>query len=134
MKIIYGPKGTGKTQKAVDRANITVKTAKGNVLFVSDTDKNMYDLDHGVKFIDTSKFNVQSQDAFRGFLTGLVAANADNELIFIDSITGITDLGLADLEETFNTMVWLEKNYGIEFVLTVSGKKAELPKFVSIYA
>jgi hypothetical protein len=90
MKIIYGPKGTGKTQMAIDGANDALLTAKGNVLFVADTAKNSLSLKPQIKFIDASKFDIQGQEGFRGFLKGLVAANADNELIYIDSIKRIT--------------------------------------------
>ena len=68
MKIIYGPKGTGKTQKAIDSANAAAQTAKGHVLFVADTDKNMYDLDRAVRFIDAGRFDIRGQEGFRGFL------------------------------------------------------------------
>ncbi len=131
MKIIYGPKGTGKTQQAIDAANDAVKNAKGHVLFVADTDKNMYDLDRAIRFIDAGKFDIQGQEGFRGFLKGLVAANADNDLIYIDSIKRITKTELADLKDIFTAMAWLEENYGVEFVLTCSGELADLPEFIT---
>lgn len=134
MKIIYGPKGTGKTQKAIDSANAAAQTAKGHVLFVADTDKNMYDLDRAVRFIDAGRFDIRGQEGFRGFLKGLVAANADNDLVYIDSIKRITKTELSELKELFAAMEWLEKEYGVEFVLTCSGELKDLPEFIAKYA
>ena len=131
MKIIYGPKGTGKTQMAIDGANAAAESAKGHVLYVADTAKNMYDLKHAVRFIDVSKFEIQGGDGLRGFLKGLVAANADNELIYIDSIKRITKTELADLENIFTAMEKLEKDFDVEFVLTCSGEKETLPAFIT---
>ena len=131
MKIIYGPKGTGKTQIAVDGANAAAETAKGHVLYVADTAKNMYDLKHAVRFIDVSKFDIKGEDGLRGFLKGLVAANADNETIYIDSIKRITKTELNDLSNIFAAMEVLEKDFDVEFVLTCSGDKDTLPAFIT---
>ena len=131
MKIIYGPKGTGKTQMAIDGANAAAETAKGHVLFVADTAKNMYDLKHAVRFIDVSKFDIKGEDGLRGFLKGLVAANADNETIYIDSIKRITKTELNDLSNIFAAMEVLEKEFNVEFVLTCSGDKDTLPAFIT---
>ena len=35
IKLIYGEKGTGKTKIILDSINDSVKTAKGNVVFIS---------------------------------------------------------------------------------------------------
>ena len=131
MKIIYGPKGTGKTQMAIDGANAAAETAKGHVLYVADTAKNMYDLKHAVRFIDVSKFDIKGEDGLRGFLKGLVAANADNETIYIDSIKRITKTELNDLSNIFAAMEVLEKDFDVEFVLTCSGDKDTLPAFIT---
>jgi hypothetical protein len=130
MKIIYGPKGTGKTQMAIDGANDALLTAKGNVLFVADTAKNSLSLKPQIKFIDASKFDIQGQEGFRGFLKGLVAANADNELIYIDSIKRITKKELSELNDIFVALEWIEANYDVEFILTCSGDKNSLPDFI----
>ena len=69
-------------------------------------------------------------EGFRGFLKGIVAANGDNEYIFIDGIARITDKPLNELENIFNAMETLEKEKGVKFVLTVSATKEDLPEFV----
>ena len=36
MKIIYGPKGTGKTKAIIESANSAIDIAKGHVIFIRD--------------------------------------------------------------------------------------------------
>ena len=133
MQIIYGPKGTGKTKAIIDQANSALDVAKGNVLFVTDTKKNSITLNHNIKFIDSTDFEIQGADGFRGFLKGLVAASGDNEYIFVDGISRITGKALGELSNIFGAIDKLEQDYGVKFVLTCSASKEDLPSFVLKY-
>ena len=134
MKIFYGPKGTGKTKAIIDFANQILDQAKGHVIFVTDTKRYSLDLKHQIRLIDTTDFDIKGVDGFRGFVKGLVAANGDNEYIFIDGISRITNAPLSELANIFEAMETLEANYGVKFVLTCSAAKEELPDFVDKYA
>lgn len=130
MKIIYGPKGTGKTKAIIDQANALLETAKGHVVFVTDTKRYNYDLKYQIRLLDVTSFDIKGEDGFRGFLKGLVAANADNEYIFVDGIARITGKPVAELDDIFTAMEMLEKEFAVNFILTVSAAKEELPEFV----
>ncbi len=130
MRIIYGPKGTGKTKIIIDSANETLETAKGHIVFITDSKKNSINLKYQIRFLDTSEFAIQGQDGFRGFLKGIVAANGDNEYIYIDGIARITEKPLGELENIFDAMEKLENDFGVKFVLTCSAAKEDLPDFV----
>lgn len=133
MKIIYGPKGTGKTKAILDSANKTLDTAKGHVVFVTDTNRYAYDLSNQIRYLDVKSFDVVGEDGFRGFLKGLVAANGDNEYIYIDGIARITGKELAGLDNIFAAIEKLEKDFGVKFVLTCSAAKEDLPSFIAKY-
>ncbi len=130
MKIIYGPKGTGKTKAIIESANKALETAKGHIIFITDTNRYTRELKYQIRFLDVTGFDVQGEDGFRGFIKGIVAANGDNEIIFIDGIARITGKELGCLESIFSAMEKLEKDYGVKFVLTCSAEKEDLPKFV----
>ncbi len=134
MQIICGPKGTGKTKAIIDGATKALEKAKGHVVFITNTNRYAYDLNYQIRFINTEDFDIQGMEGFRGFLKGIVAANGDNEYIFIDGIARITDKPLAELENIFDAMATLEKEKGVKFVLTVSAAKEDLPEFVLKYA
>ncbi len=133
MKIIYGPKGTGKTKAIIDSANNVLDSAKGHVIFVTDTTRYTYDLNNKIRYIDVTGFDIVCEGGFRGFIKGLVAANGDNEYIYIDGIARITGKSLDELEKIFNAMEKLEQLYSVKFVLTCSCAKEDLPSFILKY-
>ncbi len=130
MKIIYGPKGTGKTKAIIDGALETVKSTKGEVVFITDSNRYAFDLKYPIRFINTSEFEIKGMDGFRGFIKGLVAANADNEQIFIDGIARICEKPLLELQNIFDAMEVLENKFGVNFTLTCSSEKEDLPEFI----
>ena len=133
MKIIYGPKGTGKTKAIIESANQALDTAKGHVVFVTDTTRYTYDLNNQIRYLDVTGFDIVGEDGFRGFIKGIVAANGDNEYIYIDGIARITGKPLAELNSIFTAIEKLESDYGVKFVLTCSASKEDLPAFILKY-
>ncbi len=133
MKIIYGPKGTGKTKTILESANKVLDSAKGHVIFVTDTTRYTYDLSNQIRYIDVTGYDIACEGGFRGFIKGLVAANGDNEYIYIDGISRITGKPLGELEKIFNAMEKLEQLYSVKFVLTCSCAKEDLPAFILKY-
>lgn len=133
MKIIYGPKGTGKTKAIIESANSAIDVAKGHVIFITDTKRYTHDIKYPIRFLDVTEFNVGGIDGLNGFLKGIVAANGDNEFIFLDGIARITNKCLCELEDVFVAMDKLEKDFGVKFVVTCSASKEDLPKFVLKY-
>ena len=133
MKIIYGPKGTGKTKAIIESANSALDQAKGHVIFITDTKRYTYDLKYQIRFLDVTEFDVQGSDRLRGFIKGIVAANGDNEYIFIDGIARIAKAELKDLGDIFTAMEKLETDFGVKFVVTCSAAKEDLPDFVLKY-
>ena len=108
MKIIYGPKGTGKTKQIIDLANGVLEQAKGHAVFITDTTRYTYDLKFQIKFLDVKAFGVKGEEAFTGFVKGIVAASGDNEYIFIDGIARICDKPLAEITGIFSEIEKLE--------------------------
>lgn len=133
MKIFYGPKGTGKTKAIIDYANEAKATAKGHIVFITDSDKYAFELKLPIRFLNSADFGVNSEEEFRGFIKGVVASNGDNEYVFIDGAARICNKPLQEIGSIYETMDSLEKEFGVKFVLTCSGAKEELPDFVLKY-
>lgn len=130
MKIFYGPKGSGKTKAIIDNANAVASSAKGHVVYITDNSRYSYELKLPIRFLDVSSFAIQGSDGLRGFLKGIVAANGDNEYVFVDGIARIAGKELKDLANVFEALEKLEKDFGVNFVLTISAAKEDLPDFV----
>ena len=78
IKIICGPKGSGKTKMLIEIANDAVATAKGHLVFITDTKRYMYDLKREIRFIDVTDYSVAGEDALCGFVKGTIAGSYDN--------------------------------------------------------
>ena len=134
IKLIYGPKGTGKTKKLIDSANAEAQTAKGLSVFITNTKRYMYDLNRAVRFIDVNDWAIAGEDALCGFVKGVAACNGDNEHIYIDGIARIAGKELADLAGIFYMLDKISGENGITITITCSCTKEEMPDFVAKYA
>ena len=85
VKLIVGPKGTGKTKSLVEKVKYAVDEENGCVVCL-EKDKNLtYDIPYTVRLIHASDYEFGSVDFFMGFISGLHAANYDITHIFIDN-------------------------------------------------
>ena len=133
IKIIYGPKGTGKTKILIDEANSKVPVAKGHMIFLSNTKRYMYDLQRDIRFIDTQDFQIAGEEALIGFVKGVVAANNDNEYLFIDGAARIAGKEIKDMAAFYYMLEKLSEENGLTVYVTCSCAKEDLPDFVAKY-
>ena len=133
IKIIFGPKGSGKTKRIIDAANAAVADAKGHLIFITDTKRYMYDLKRDVRFIDVTDYAVAGEDALCGFIKGAIACNYDNEYIFVDGVARIAGKDLKDMAAFYYMLDKLSETNGITIYVTCSCAKEDLPDFVAKY-
>ena len=131
IKIIYGPKGTGKTKIIIDEANSKIETAKGHLIFITNTKRYMYDLKREIRMIDTSDYQIAGEEALCGFVKGVVAANNDNEYLFIDGAARIAGKEIKDMPAFYYMLDKLSEENGLTVYVTCSADKGELPEFVT---
>lgn len=133
IKIIYGPKGTGKTKQLIDTANKNAQDAKGLSVFITDNKRCMYDLVRSVRFIDVKDYQVAGEDALCGFVKGVAACNSDHEYIYVDGVSRITGKKIDDLGGIFYMLDKVAGENDITIYITCSCEEAELPDFVKKY-
>lgn len=133
IQIIYGSKGSGKTKKIVELANTLAKDAKGTVVYLDRTNHRMHDLDTSIRLVDSSHYGLSTQSEVLAFVKGMLAANYDIELFFIDGLTRLLQCSINDLKEFYDGIDALSNEFGIKFVITASGAREELPEFISRY-
>lgn len=133
IKIVYGPKGSGKTKKIIDAANAAVSEAKGHLIFITDTKRYMYDLKRDIRFIDVTDYSVAGEDALCGFIKGAVAGNYDNEYIFVDGIARIAGKKLSEMAGIFYMLEKVSEMRNLQMYITCSCAKEELPDFIAKY-
>ncbi|GHU73944.1 hypothetical protein AGMMS49992_14050 [Clostridia bacterium] len=139
IKVIYGKKGSGKTKRIIDLANESIKEQKGDVLFLDDDNRYMFDLRHEIRFINAGEYGVHSGDTFYGFVGGLLAQNFDVSLIFVDAFLKLTgcakggEAAIKGLGWLFDKLKQIGSQHSVDFVLSVSGDPDTCPDFIKEY-
>ncbi|MCI8610044.1 MAG: hypothetical protein HFE73_10405 [Firmicutes bacterium] len=127
VKLLVGHKGSGKTKQMIDLANTSVENSKGSVIFINKNQRLMYDLKYRIRVICMEDFeHVTNCDEYIGFLYGIISLDHDIETIFIDSILKHADFKISDLPEFIDRLKEISKNYGMNFVVSVSAEKEEM--------
>ena len=131
INVISGEKGTGKTKIILDSVNESVKTAKGNVVFIQQKKGYSANIDFNVRCVYTEDYSVKGVAGLIGFIDGLMAGNSDIEYIFIDGILRIAECEVNELEAFASEANKLAKEYGVKFVITVSCASEQIPAFLA---
>lgn len=133
IKVVYGPKGMGKTKILIDTANKLAQEAKGVVVFIDSSSQLMYDLKHEVRFVNVSDFPLSGCDGFLGFVCGILSQNYDIEGIFIDGLNYITKQKAAELGNFLENLETVAEKVNIDFYITLNGMNEEVPEFLKKY-
>ena len=133
IQVIYGTKGSGKTKRILDLANKTIEEQHGDVVFVDDDNRYMFDLRHEVRFVNAGEYGMRSADMFFGFLCGMLAQNFDMKVVIIDAFLKLTKTPIAEMGWFFERLDEYSKAHGIDFVLSISLDEKDMPDFVKPY-
>ena len=133
ITLIYGEKGTGKTKQMIDGANASVAAAKGVVVYIDKDDSRMHDLDRNIRLVNTASYQVSTQEQVVAFVKGMLATNYDIEKIYVDGLAKIVKANLEDMQVVYDGLGKIATDYNVEFVISVSAAKENLPAFVSKY-
>lgn len=127
VKLLVGHKGTGKTKQIIELANNKIENSKGSVIFINKNSRLMYDLKYRIRVVCMEDYeHVTNSDEYIGFLYGIISSDHDIETIFIDSILKHADFSLGDVPEFLDRLEDISKNYGMDFVVSLSAEKEEM--------
>ncbi len=133
IQIIHGKKGSGKTKKILDMAIQSVKTANGDIVFVDDDTRYMYDLPHEIRFVNASEYGVNSPDMCLGFLSGMLTQNFDISIVFVDAFMKLVKVPADDLKPFFDRLNAISEAHHVDFVISASIDDAVAPDFLREY-
>ncbi len=130
IRLIYGKKGSGKSKKLLDLANAEVARATGNLVYLDDDNRCMYDLQHEIRFINTSDYGIDNIDQLYGFVCGILSGDFDISAIFIDGLKKMIKKHDGDLEALLKK---LDEKFGdVTAHIVISGSE-EAPEFLKKY-
>ncbi|WP_459128713.1 ATP-binding protein [Guggenheimella bovis] len=120
VQIIAGETGTGKSKRLISLANEAAKQSTGNILFIDDDNRNIFELDHAVRFINLEEFNIDQPATFYGFICGLLSGDYDIDTIFVDGLDYISSMDHNRLEEIFKTLTEISGKHEVKFVICIN--------------
>ncbi|WP_409967619.1 hypothetical protein RFF05_13680 [Bengtsoniella intestinalis] len=134
VKVILGVKGAGKTKTLIELINEAAKNEPGNVVCIEAKHNMTYSIPSSIRLIGAQEYQLDSYDAYRGFISGLYAGNYDIAQVFIDNLC--KTVGKEVNEETEAFLQWLQ-NFGqknnIRFVVTISADEADMSDEMKAY-
>lgn len=133
VKLIAGKKGSGKSKQMIQLANDEVKKSDGNIVYLDDNDRNIFDLDHNIRFIDISEYDIKSVDGFVGFISGMLSRDYDIDKIFIDGILKSVKTEVSLLPDIFKKLEMVSDKNDVRFYLSASHPITGLPNELEKY-
>ena len=127
VQFIVGQRGKGKTKQLIDKANTVVKEAKGNVDFLDRSAQHMYELNNKVRLINVNEFQLDSEDAFVGFVSGIISQDHDLEYLFLDSFLKLASLEGKPITDCIRKLDGLSEKYKVNIISSLSMSPDEVP-------
>lgn len=138
IRVILGDKGSGKTKRLIDLTNDALKHEHGNIIFIDDDKRYMYDLRHEIRFVDASEYPAAykcTAHEFLAFVCGMLSADFDLSLIAVDAFKKIVRTPLEDIEmeHFFEKLERVSSAHNCSFVLSIGSPEDEVPEYVRKY-
>lgn len=121
-----GQPGCGKTKILIDNANTSLKTAKGNIVFIDESDEGILELHHDIRYINISNFPIDSSQELVAFLYGLISSNNDIEYMFLDGLLNVYIMTDDEVYQWLEQIERLAKKHEIKFEISMS-RNGEIP-------
>ena len=133
IKLVIGPKGSGKTGRLVDTLNRLEKDA--NVVCLESGKRLDRQVKPFVRLVDVSEYPVRSYRDLLPFIAGISAKDFDIDEIYVDSINKVAkSSSLAELESFVQELEQFSRNHEIHVTMTLSVLLEELPESLRAYA
>ncbi len=127
VKLLVGHKGSGKTKSMIEMANDRVEKSDGSVVFINKNQRLMYDLKYKIRVVCMEEYEqITNSDEYIGFLYGIISADHDIEVIFIDSLLKHANVNVEDIPEFIARLRMISEEYKIEFIVSLSAEPSEI--------
>lgn len=133
IHLIVGKKGKGKTKLLLEKVNMEVKKATGNIVYLDKSTKHMYELSNKVRLINVSEYFISNSDEFIGFICGIISQDNDLEEMYFDSFLKVAKLEGQDILPVIKKLDMISEKYKVNFVISISLDEAELPEEIKSY-
>ena len=113
--------------------NAEIEATTGDVVFVDDDKRYMYDVKRQIRFVDVTEYDVNSAERLYGFICGILSQNFDITAIYIDAFMHMIRKDAEEIEDLFNNLKGIADKHNIKLVINVSAKTDVVPEFLKDY-
>jgi len=128
VQLICGHNGTGKTRRMIEKANKTIDSIQGKMVFLEANNRHIFDLDHRIRYINTKEYGLNNDEQFQGFVCGLIATDYDVEEVYIDGLYKIAQTGKDKLETVVEMLEFLSEKFNVKFIMSVNYDIEDIPE------
>ena len=107
-----------------------VKDIAGSIVYLDKSTKHMYELNNKVRLIDVSRYMIENESEFLGFVCGIISQDHDLEQMYFDSFLKIAALEDKDISAVVEKLERMSDFFQVDFILSVSRDESELPESV----
>ena len=132
VNLLTGQKGSGKTQQMIEAANKKAKECDGNVIFIKNSHNDTYSLSFDIRALCMSDYpSIRNVDDYTGFIYGMLSANHDIQVIFIDGILKQSDISIENIPRLIDRLDNIAVKHNVEFYVSISADKDALSEVKS---
>ncbi len=132
IQVFCDQRGSGKTKELIRMANDNCKRNKGNIVYIDDDNRVMFELDNKIRFINASDFKIDNYDSFYGFLCGILSEDYDIEEIYIDGLSNIIKQNLQNAAHLFYWFEMISEKHDVDFYININ-RDTKVPEFILKY-
>ena len=131
IELIAGEKGKGKTKMLMAKANNDIKVTGGNIVYLDQNNKHMYELSNRVRLINVPEYNIQSADMFIGFIYGIASQDHDLDCMFLDNFMSISCIeSVEEAERVIKELAIISDKFELDFIIGISKSKETLSPYL----
>ncbi len=128
VHIIAGEKGKGKTKVLLDKANDSVKTSVGNVVFLDKGKDHMFELNNKIRLINVTDYLIENSGEFVGFVAGILSQDHDLEALFLDGFLKISKSDAESCWPVIRKLITISDKFNIEIIISLSMASKDIPE------
>ncbi|TCK98097.1 hypothetical protein EDC19_0514 [Natranaerovirga hydrolytica] len=133
ISILAGDTGDGKTKQLMGMANTSVRTLKGNIVFVTNSNRYSLEINHKIRYINVKEFPIMDSNEFYGFVCGILSEDHDINEIYLDSLLKLATIEISEVTPLIEKLERISKRYNVKFILGLSCEVSNVPNGLKEY-
>lgn len=133
IRLFCGKRGSGKTKNLINMANERAANKKGDIVYIDDDNRPLFDLNREIRFITTGDFDFKDYEDLYGFLCGILSEDYDVDTVFIDGLSNIIQKDINNAAHLFLQVEKIAEKNNIDFFINVNNEEDNIPEFLKKY-